>query len=437
MKKLFALLLCLATVLCFFGCTREDTDSTATTEPKQDDSPWAGIVNDPQTWYNELMALPIANENMTEDQLRQLCVDAMHFHMTFPWTPNREIRYSFHDRYTGATTEVFLPTGIAYSGMFYCNNNARGNIWKALEYYDPQTGVMDIAAMDGNFLDVLSSACARACEWGWSRVCNNTGLQTMESYSMYHSNIVPVGPYTYGLGKYSFTDRSGGTKDIIRDNGEQVMLASYALLKPADGIYSSSSYHVEMVAQAPMIVYNKDGSIDPEKSYLLTMGQGAIGTTGDSKNYFQENGVTMRPLGTVDKKYTFRELLDKGYIPFTLKELCGQAPVETGDAWIGTPSSRLENGTVMTLEEILSKTLFTNYAVCTVEAQIKSPDGDVLVRHKYGYSSTPFTYHAFINSREFENRAIPYANGENTVHIYVRMANGERIEAFCTVLKVA
>lgn len=435
MKRFAALLICFLTLISLFGCgNKEASQPTVPTEPAKDYSAFAGIVADPKTWYDELMALPIANENMTEEELRQLCVDAMRFNMTFPWTPTMDINYSF--TLLERTSDVYLPAGIAYSGLFYCNNNARGNVWKALQYYDHETGAMDIQAMGGQMLGVLSSACARGCEWGWSRVANNTGLETMNSYNQHNSNIALVGEYNYGLGKYSFGSGSG-TKDIIRDNGEDVILKSYAVMKMADGVYSSSSYHVMMVADAPVVVYDADGNIDPKESYVMILEQDAVGSKTEKKNYLQENGKTMRPLGGVDNKYTFQDLLDKGYIPFTIKELIGQEPVEAGEAYIGAQNAPIANDTDMLLGDVLAKTLFTNYAICTVEAQIQNPEGKVLAKQIYDHQSTPFTYHASISSRDFEEAAAPFADGKNTVHIYVRLSTGELKEAFRTVLKVS
>lgn len=436
MKKFLSILLCMLMILgCFAGCgTEENTEPTAAVEQKRDYSAFAGIVADPKTWYDGLMALPIANEDMTEDELRQLCVDAMRYNLTFTWTPTMDIKYSF--TLLERTSDVYLPANIAYSGLFYCNNNARGNVWKALQYYDHETGAMDIEAMGGQLLGVLSSACARGCEWGWGRVSNSTGLETMTSYNQHNSNIALVGSYNYGLGKYSFGSGSG-TLDIINDNGVDVILDSYAQMKMADGVYSSSSYHVMMVADAPVIIYDKDGNIDPKESYVLVLEQDAVGSKTDKQDTLQSNGITLRGLGGVDNKYTFQNLLDKGYIPFTIKELIGQEPVEAGDAWIGSQTTRLENGADMVLGDVLTKTLFTNYAVCTVEAQIKNPEGEVLLSHNYDHQTTPFTYHASISNGDFEEAAAAYANGKNTVHIYVRMSNGELKEAFTTVLKVS
>lgn len=435
MKKFFAFLLAVLTAFGMFGCGQEqEAAPTFPVQEKKDFSAYAGIVADPKTWYNELMALPIANDQMSEDELRQLCVAAMRFNLTFPWTPTQEIKYSFTllDR----TSEVELPMDIAYSGMFYCNNNAKGNVWKALEYYDPETGAMDFEAMNGNFLSFMSSACARGVEWGWSRVSNSTGLETMASYSQYASRVTPVGPYNYLPGKYPFGN-SSGTADIIRDNGEDVMCQSYAAMKPADGLYSSTAYHVIMACSDPEVVMGEDGLIDPEQSYILIMEQDAVGTKTEKKNYQQENGVTMRALGTVDKKYTFRDLLDSGYVPFTIPELAGTDPVEPGEAYLGSASARLENGQEVLLKDLMDKTVMTNYAICTLQLQVKDPDGNVLYTYKYGLETAPFTFKAPMGNAECEEKAAAYADGKNTVHVYVRLSTGELKEAFTTVLKVS
>ena len=39
------------------------------------------------------------------------------------------------------------------------------------------------------------------------------------------------------------------------------------------------------------------------------------------------------------------------------------------------------------LHDVLAKTLFTNYAICTVETQIQNPEGEVLAKHRaFGYT---------------------------------------------------
>jgi hypothetical protein len=336
MKRLVALLLTLVLVFGLFGCGGggETTQAPAETElgpevvTKKDYSMWAGIVNDPKTWYDELMALPIANADMSTDELRQLCVDAFKVNLSFTWTPNEDIVYTYEllDRYS----DVALSTGIAYSGLFYATgvtNNARGNVYKALNYYDPETGVMDIKAMGGieNVISNLSSACSAGAQQAWNRVSNSHGLKGMSTYSKENSNVVPVGPYTYEpyTYNYKFGSRTA-SNEVIAANGEDVMYESLALMLPADGLYSSSSWHVMMCSEAPKVVRDAKGKIDPYMSTMLICEQGAAGTNRDSYNQPQPNGVDVRILGTIDREVTFYDLITKGYIPFTIKELIGE-----------------------------------------------------------------------------------------------------------------
>ena len=436
MKKILCLLLCLCSLFSLLGCGKDGAsgDATLPTEEKRDYSEFAGIVADPKGWYDQLMALPIASPDMTEDELRQLCVDAFKMHASFQWTPTTDIKYSF--TLLDKPSDISLPTGIAYAGMCYCSGGENGNIWKALEFYDLETGAMDIEAMGGQMIGMFTSACARAVEWAYARVSNSHGLEGMASFNQHMSNISLVGPYNYTIGKYSFS-AGPGTKDIIQDNGEDVILQSYAAMKLADGVYSSSSFHVMMCSANPEVVYLPDGSIDADASYVLVCEQNAVGSKSDTKDSLQSNGVTLRTLGSIDNKYTFRQLLDKGYVPFTVKELIGEDPVEAGDAWVGHQEKRIENGTDIDVQTLFTNKLCTNYAICTVEFQVKNADGEVLYTHNPYVNTLPYTYEVPLNSNMITEEMKALANGTNTIHIYTRLATGELKEAINTVLKLA
>lgn len=438
MRRLLCLLICVMLCLGLFGCgqgnTTAEPEASTEAETVRDYSEFAGIVADPKTWYEEFMALPIASPDMTEQELRQLCVDAFKMHASFVWTPTEDINYTF--TLLERTSVVSLPAGIAYAGMCYCSGGENGNIWKALQFYDHETGAVDIAAMDGQMIGMFTSACARAVEWAYARISNSHGLEGMASFNKHLSNIALVGTYNYANGKYSFSD-GPGTLDIIKENGEDVIVESYAAMKMADSVYSSSSFHVMMCSADPVIVYSGDGRVNPDLSYVLVCEQDAVGTKGTTKDSTQSNGVTLRTLGSIDNKYTFRQLLEKGYVPFTVKELTGEDPVETSDAWIGHQAKRIENGTDIDLSTVFSNKLCTNYAICTVELQIKDADGQVLLTVNPHANTLPYTYELPLSVFSVNDEIKALANGTNTAHIYVRLANGELMEAFNTVLKVS
>ena len=434
MKKLFSSLLVLGTLISLAGCS--EPAAPAETTPKKDYSQYAGIVADSKTWYEEFMALPIANDSMTEGELRQLCVDAFAANMRFTWTPNKEINYSY--KLSGNIYSVTLPTGIAYSGLAYATGQSSGHIYKILKYYDHETGVLDVEAMDpSKVMSIVTSACARGAEQGWNRVCNSSNLGNMDSFSQYNSHIVPVGPYTYDAADYNYDfGTRTATSEILAKNDPDTMYESYALMKPADGLYSSPSWHVMMCGSEPVVVRNAAGKIDPTESYMLILEQEAVGTRTDKRDITQDNGVVLRQLGTVNEKFTFKKLLDKGYIPFTFKEFLGQDPVEPGESWLGTDSTKVESGTALNIKEISGKTLFANYAICVVEFQVKDPAGNVLYRYSPEFVTVPTTYKMSIQGTLDETVLSPYADGKNTIHVYTQLANGELLETFQTVLKI-
>ena len=435
MRKVACLLL--AGLLLLSGCSQgaqpnqnPGSGSAADTKP--------GIVADTKTWYEEFTALPIANENMTEQELRTLCVDAFRLNLTMPWTTNQEIKYNY--TLLGKSYDVLLPAGIAYSGLCYATGiegATYGNAWKMLPYWNAETGMLDTEAMGEQVLNIISSACSYGAMQGWNRVSNSHGIKEMDSYSMYISNIVPVGPYQYEpyTYNYNFKDRQASNM-IIAANGEETIYESYACALPADGVFSSSAYHVMMISQNPVVVRREDGTIDPEQSYVHVHEQKSTGTRTEDLNYPQENGVTMRPLGSVDQKYTFQKLLEKGYIPFTLKEFIGEDPVEPGKAWLGTQNAELENGADLTAGVLFGYTLYANYNVCTIQVEVKTPDGKVLDSYTPHMSTNPKLLRCPLTGGLDRERLTPYADGKNTIHIYARLSTGELVEAFHTILNM-
>lgn len=143
----------------------------------------------------------------------------------------------------------------------------------------------------------------------------------------------------------------------------------------------------------------------------------------------------MRVLGTIDNKYTFAQLLESGYIPFTFKVFTGEEKVQPGKAWVGDAVTELENGTDITITELFGKKLFSNYQLCTVEVVVKNPDGEEKVHYDTRISTGPNTYEVSLIKGLQADRLTPYANGKNTIHIYARLSNGELVEAFNTILK--
>ncbi len=444
MKKLICLILAVCTVFLMTACAGGNQQPT-TEATEATPSPYAGIVADTKTWYEEFTSIPVANSSMTTDELRQICVDRFRTNLSFTWTPNQAISYNY-DKSADKKIEISLPTGVAYSGLAYSSNSngvnvANGNVYKMLSYYDKETGVLDIAAMGEKYLHIISSACSHGAMQAWNSVSNSHNLGNMDTYTIFDSDIVLVGPYTYEPYVYDHNfgkPEHDATTKILEHNGMQTMFESYAAMLPADGLYSSPSWHVMMCSVAPVVERTADGAIDPGRSYLHVCEQDSYGTQGQAQTSTQSNGIKMQPLGTIDKKYTFMELYEKGYIPFTIKEFIGEDPVEAGEARVGDKASGMENGTDITASEIFQKQAVSNYNICNVVVKVKDSSGNELVSYDPAYMTTPRTGCYALNLAEGfdEAKLSPYANGENTIHICVQLATGELIDAFNTVLKM-
>lgn len=436
MKKVLAFLSCLAMMLSLFGCSDGNETPIITTKGK-DFSQFAGIVADPTTWLEEFEALPIANENMTTDELRQLAVDAFRADLSFQWTPSKAVVYTYQSGNEGAPVE--LPVGMAYSGLCYAAGKYKftaGNIYKLLYYYDRETGVVDIDAMGDNFLGIITSACSSGAMQGWNRVSNSHGLSRMESYNMFDSNIIPVGDYTYEpyIYDYNFESKDATTK-IVEYNGEQTMLESYAQMLPGDGLYTSPGWHVVMCSKAPVVVRNPDGTINAKESYITLCGQGNDGThLSPYRIMKQENGVDLVQLGSVDYTQTFEKLLKSCNIPFTMPEFVGEDPVEPGKAWIGSQTAGVESGTPLTVAEISNMQAHGNYNICNLIIKVTDPAGNELISYDPSLPTLPHEFSINLMGGFNLDKLTPYADGKNTLHIYVQLANGELLEAFNTVL---
>ena len=102
MKRIFVFLLAVWMTVSLFSCTPEVLEPTAgttekTTEETGLENPSSEAecypaVSDPLTW-EKINAIPIANGEMTVDQLRQICVDYMRLELSFQWTPNETMKY--------------------------------------------------------------------------------------------------------------------------------------------------------------------------------------------------------------------------------------------------------------------------------------------------------------------------------------------------------
>lgn len=226
-----------------------------------------------------------------------------------------------------------------------------------------------------------------------------------------------LGPYEYDTSIWEFTS----TRSVCTDNGRQTMYASYALWQPADGmVYYHRTGHVQMVSTKPDVVYNEDGSIDGEKSTVCYMDQ--TSTKGVTPLQTEKNGELLQQ-GNVDKRVTFVELYDKGYIPFTFAEFTREGEFEKSE--VKVVDYTLPE-TDLVLSELSAGTIKSNYLVSDVRLVFKNKRGKEI-----GTVWCPIDRaksYSYKLEHAFEDEAIAEMVKKKaaTVDIVVRIGTGEK-----------
>lgn len=259
---------------------------------------------------DRIRALPVANRKWPVAKLRRLCTDTFRLQLSFAWTPAEDFEFR---RSAKGSTKLFA--GTVYGGIPYAIGGL-GNLYRWMEIYDEETGVMTIPEnLPREFYKIFCNQCSFGAFWAWSRVSNS--LKYRLTNDMIEKNgCIPLGEYSYDEAITDFETYT--TTRICEENGRQAMFRSYALLQEADGIVNfTTGGHVRMISSRPAVIYHEDGTINGEESYTTFLDQAA-----KYHPMQQSDGSDYQVQGGVDTKISFEKLFTDGYLPFTIPELC-------------------------------------------------------------------------------------------------------------------
>ena len=410
MKKALALVLLAALVLS--GCGGKDSAG----QPSATQNPQSAItVNYPQikeklTW-DAINAFPIKSGDMTEEEMRDLCVDFFLFSKTALWIPDENWNYII----TGSGHQDEMVMGQVYGGLPYITVGG-GNIYRLMDYIDEQTGVVDMTEPMKD-PTLFGNQCSYGSYWGWARVVNSAQFATT-AYMLHKNGFLRVGPYTYDDSHNRYEEGVWGTAMIIEENGSEIMCRSYAAMKHADGmVMSGEAGHVVMCRTDPVVVYAPDGTIDPGESYVYILDQHGAWTEDTN-----ESGDTYLHKNYVNRKFTFNELLQQGYIPFTFGEFRGTDPVEP------TQCSFSHTGDTITLAQVNAGVVTSNYGVSDIYAVVKDNRGNQVLSCVTRSQKPTNTLNFFkkVSQSEWE----PYTNGAYTLEVICQLGTGERLTVY-------
>ncbi len=437
MKKSLALLLIFALTLALAACggetppetlpepAGEETVTAATAPETEKTAPGKEYPAITETVTRaDIRAIPVATADMTEDELRDICVRYMTLMQSVVWTPDASLSY-FCD--TAASSDrdgnINLPAGNRYGGMPY--SKAAQDLDGFLDYLD-ERGVLAVSQYKSNAGSVVGNHCSTSCFWAWGRVSaslhptGNRRILPAQGFSL-------IAPCTLKeeLSRMS-ADRD--TRWICDSNGEQTMYRAYANFKPASGMITwkdGTTGHMRMAVEAPTVVKNPDGSIDGNKSFVLVNEQ--VSTVENVKN----SDGAVRQIGKNRKQYTFLKLFTSGYVPFEIPELCGKAAVQKAEAVLE------KNGDG--LDALLAGKVTANYMISRLGVTFRTSDGATAYEAgAQGYGIDTSSAEARAPFEMDVKKAVTSASltrklkkGETyTVILEARLANGETLTLF-------
>lgn len=415
MKRIIALLLCLVTLLSLCACGG-GSDAGASggdykfPDVKLDDFNYPE-VKDKLTW-DKINAFPVKSADMTVEEMRQLCVDFFRFSKTVVWTPNANLHYVKNNN--GSEDDIFK--GQVYGGFPYIGNGGCGNVYRAMDYYDTETGVMDVERATKD-IALFGNHCSSAAYAGWGRVVNSMTWGFTARLVQFRG-FIPVGPYTYDPMLQSFAQGTN-TISICEQNGIDTMFESYAQLHLADGLvnYLTGGGHVIMASSEPTVVYTADGKIDGTQSYITMIEQHQIW-----EEMTNEAGDKFLAEKSVDKKVTFLQLYNSSYLPFTFAEFLGTNPVEETEV-----TSSL-TGDQVTVDQLLTSNVTANYGISDIYAIVKDKKGNEVYRHVSRADSAGELSLSFRPDGDTIDSwgTLDVSKGEFTVEIQAQLSTGER-----------
>lgn len=420
MKRFLCIALCLASVFTFAACgSKEDPEALQNWTPSAD----VTYPTIQQKFTREsLNTLPTKTTNMATDEVRQLVVDFMYFSKNQAlYTPSESYKYEITPIYPDE-----FQQGKVYSGMAFMNTGC-GNIYRLLDIMDETSGVLNLTDVKAN-IDLFSNTGPSACYWAWGRVCSSIGYSRLAN--MTHANgYLRVGPYTYDETLTAFSEKDN-TVDICTKNGLVTMCQSYAAMKPADAMITSTAQNTQMlmVTKDVNIVYFEGSDvIDPNASTITYVDQNYV--WGEGKN---DQGDTFLRKNNVDSTYTFMDLFTKGYIPFTIAELNGTKPVEETRVEISL------SGDTVTTSELFAAKVTSNFGISDIYITLRNKNGNDVYRHTVratlaGVKELTVTQSG---ANVFTQGDLNALSGDYTVEIAVQLSTGERPVLYTGAVKI-
>ena len=468
----------------YYGYTLDITATVGTGE----DLPVATIYLSFNNIAEDMATIPVvkAADKLSAAQLRQIVLRTMSAQLTFQWTVDEAVNYTYND---GVNKDVSLVPGTVYGGLRYVSSQAgngapTGNPYIWIQFLYEKDGVLalDVAEAervlgDGNlstadeWIAAFMNQCTGTPFWAWSRVDGT--LNARYSNAFLPSNGFPTvipeptrayyssdEDYVKALERWNyFVTTEKDLKRVDKFNTEGGFLTDNSLLngewydavtdktyteENAERIAYTRTFGRELMYKAYSLwqpadgvlynhdamvyrvntVYNADGSINGTESTVILIDQAQAGG-------FNHNGVEYECaspgilVGTSNKLVkTFEELYLVGTLPFTMEVFLDPSKVVDAQVVYGNANTNFADGDTLTVAELLAKNVDANYPVAYVTANFTDGTAVSVYMHlAAGYANNPVGIGKMRGVTYFKSELDKHV-GE-TVNITAQLGSGE------------
>ena len=377
---------------------------------------WEGINQFKST--KDIATLYQTDPDAAIAEARQVAIDFFNYAKTATWIPADNWEFTHHDDGTG---DDIMNGGQVYGGLPYVGL-ASSAIYRIMDFIDEETGVVDIYSAGGKDHErqkMFGNQCANGAYQGWSRFINSAKYSGTPRMTL-TNNFIPVGDYKYPTATTTSWTEGYNTKAVCSENGEQVIFASYAKMIKADGFVNfTTAGHVMMLVETPVVVADGD-KIDGNASYCIITDQHVKFETYQHP----DGGDNCQAANYINRKMTFKQLFDSGYLPFTYMEWLKTDPIEMPEVKYS------HSGDSITLNKLFNTKVTCNYHIYDIYAEIYDAAGNQVIKtmtHNAGASEYTLKFlKTGIGCYTWGDLESLKAGGEYTVKVYAQLGTGER-----------
>ncbi len=318
-------------------------------------------------------------------KLRSIAEQYMRAMGSIEWYVDRTL---YRDCHCGASMcyGAFYP-GTLHKGVPY---NHKGSGLESAQYMLDENNFMidwvyEQPSYDGWDM-YIGNDCSTSVQKAWARVSNTISFTSTRNAAPIHGcGTIAVGDWEWNLEPPSSEIEE--FKIYREKTGEQRLYEAYGQLRMADGIVCQyeGMHHIRMIAADAVVIRDQDGLIDPTYSYVLCHEQGSV--SRDTNFYTSWK---------LDHKYTFANLYEEFYMPFTCEEFL------TGE--METPEAKLE-GAVGGKAGLTTGVVVANYFVDSVTLAITDENGNEVFTKRM-FSTTDKLYNSY--DQDDVIRALPF-----------------------------